>query len=237
LIGVMGGEPLLHPKFKEICLYLQKKFPCEKLGLWSTFDKRFKKYAPLICNTFGNVFPNNHTHKHIFHTPVLVSSEEMLSRHYVTLAKNCWIQDNWSASINPRGAYFCEIAAAIDLILNTGTAFDIRTPWWRKKPSAYLKQVKALCSKCGVCLNLPPRKDSGAIDDIDLWWIKKLKNKSPKVKAGSYREFHERIIDTPQDNVNSFRDDLNYFHKIAKQFGLRLVLQKSGYLRPYLPER
>lgn len=27
LIGVMGGEPTLHPRFKDMCLYLQKKIP------------------------------------------------------------------------------------------------------------------------------------------------------------------------------------------------------------------
>jgi hypothetical protein len=234
MIGVMGGEPLLHPKFKEICRYLQKKFPPEKLGLWSTLDKRFKKYAPIIADTFGAILPNNHTHGQIFHAPIMLRSKEALGNRYINAVESCWIQNSWSASINPQGAYFCEVAAAIDIILKTKTAFDIHTPWWRKKPSAYLKQVKALCSKCGVCLNPTPRKDSEKIDDLDLWWINKLKRKSPKVKAGLYQKFCGRIFDTQQSSVNSFRSDLNYFHKIAKEFGLKLVLQKNGYLKPQL---
>lgn len=234
MIGIMGGEPLMHPQFKEICEYLQQKFPPEKLGLWSTLDKRFKKYAPLIANTFGAVLPNSHTHKQILHAPILVSSKTILSHRYIDAVKTCWLQNSWSSSINPQGAYFCEVAAAIDLILKTKTAFNIYTPWWRKKPQAYLKQVKALCSRCGVCLNLTPRKDTEPIDDLDAWWIKKLKNTSPKVKAGLYQKYNGIIFDKRQNSVNQFRADLNYFRKIAKQFGLRLVLQENGYLKPYL---
>jgi hypothetical protein len=234
LIGIMGGEPLLHPRFSEICKYLQQKSPPEKLGLWSTLDKRFKKYAGLIADTFGAVLSNNHTNKHICHAPILVGSKNILGQHHLDAVKSCWIQNSWSASINPQGAYFCEVAAAIDLLLKTGTAFDIRAPWWRKKPHGYLKQVKALCSKCGICMNLTPRKDSDRIDDMDDWWIKKLKNRSPKIKAGLYQEFCGRIFDKQQNGINHFRDDLNYFRKIAKQCGLGLVLQKNGYLKPYL---
>jgi organic radical activating enzyme len=237
LIGIMGGEPMLHPKFIDICLYLQKKFPPEKLGLWSTLDKRFKKYAPIISDTFGAVLPNNHTHKKIFHSPILVCSKKILGDNHITAVENCWIQNNWSASINPHGAYFCEVAAAIDMLLKTKTAFDINTSWWRKKPSACLKQVKALCSRCGVCLDLTPRKDTEKIDDLDKWWLKKLKNKSPKLMAERCQEFTGCIFDHKLNNVNSFRSDLKYFHKIAKEFGLKLTIQGNGYLKPCLSNK
>ena len=235
LIGIMGGEPLLHPKFKEICLYLGRKFPPEKLGLWSTFDRRFKRYAPLICDTIGAVLPNNHTYKKIFHSPILVQSKSLVSDYYLKAVENCWIQNSWSASITPQGAYFCEVAASLDFILKTGTAFNIHTPWWRKKPSACLKQVKALCSKCGVCLSLTPREDKDKIDDLDSWWLKKLRNKSPKVKAGRYRLYTGKIFDQAEYGINNFRNDTKYFQKIGKAFGLNLTEQPNGYLKPILP--
>ena len=31
LIGVMGGEPTLHPRFADMCRYLHEKLPKEKL--------------------------------------------------------------------------------------------------------------------------------------------------------------------------------------------------------------
>jgi len=234
LIGIMGGEPLLHPRFKDICLYLQKRFSSEKLALWSTLDKRFKKYAPVIADTFGIVLPNSHSHPRIFHSPVLVSSQEVLGRSFILCVDNCWIQNSWSASINPQGAYFCEVAAAIDLILRTNTAFDIRTAWWRKKPGAYAAQVKALCSKCGICLDLTPRKDTDKSDDLDCWWLNKLKNTSPKVRKGLYHKFSGRIFDNRENGINSFRNDTAYLRKTAKQCGLDLEETENGYLRPYL---
>jgi hypothetical protein len=164
---------------------------------------------------------------------VLVCSKDILSSRYVDAVKSCWLQNNWSASINPQGAYFCEVAAAIDLILKTKTAFNVRTLWWRKKPSAYLQQVKALCSRCGVCLNLTPRKDTEKFDDMDDWWIKKLKVKSPKVNACQYQIYSGKIFDQRSDDINIFRSDIKYFEKIGKQFGLELVLQPNDYLRPY----
>ncbi len=234
MVGIMGGEPLMHPHFKEICRYLQAKFAPERLGLWSAFPQKFKKYAPVIANTFGAVFPNDHTHKKIFHYPILVRSKAVLGDHYVDAVKGCWLQYSWSASVNPRGAYFCEVAAALDLILDTGTAFDIHTKWWLKKPHEYLDQVKALCSMCGVCLRLTPRKDTDGIDDIDEWWIDKLKGASPKIKAGKYKKYKGPIFDERQYGINNFRGDLRYLRKIGERSGLDLVLQPSGYLRPYL---
>jgi hypothetical protein len=234
LIGIMGGEPLLHPRFKDICLYLQKKFPPDKLALWSTLDKRFKKYAGLIAGTFGAVLPNGHSHSRIFHAPILVRSQKVLGQRFIRAVDNCWIQNSWSASINPQGAYFCEVAAAIDLILKTNTAFDIRTDWWRKKPHEYAKQVNALCSKCGICLNLTPRKDTDKKDDLDDWWLKRLKSSSPKIKAGFYQRFNGRVFDKQQNGINRFRDDVDYSRATAQQCGLKLKLQKNGYLKPYL---
>jgi hypothetical protein len=234
LIGVMGGEPLLHPRFKDICLYLQKKSSPEKLALWSTLDKRFKKYAPLIADTFGIILPNSHSHPQIFHAPVLVSSQEVLGNKFIRAVDNCWLQNSWSASINTQGAYFCEIAAAIDLILKTGTAFNIRTAWWRRETRAYKAQIKALCSKCGICLNLTPRKDTDKTDDLDEWWIDTLKNTSPKVRNGLYQRFAGRIFDNRQSGINRFRNDVGYFRKTAKECGLSLKQQKNGYLKPYL---
>jgi hypothetical protein len=232
MLGIMGGEPLMHPRFPEICRYLKKNFLPQRLGLWSTFPERFKKYAPLVADTFGAVLPNNHTHKAIFHAPVLVRSKKLLGDWHLKAVRQCWLQKNWSASVNPQGAYFCEVAAALDLVLNTGTAFDIHVKWWLKKPYEYLGQVKALCSMCGVCLQLTPRKDIEQIDDLDEWWINKLKDTSPKIKAGKYKKYAGRVFDRKQQ-INSFRRDLGYFRRITKKFGLDLVLQPSGYLRPY----
>ncbi len=50
-IGIMGGEPTLHPQFKEICLLLQKKVPAQKRYLWTSGHK-WKNYRSIIRKRF-----------------------------------------------------------------------------------------------------------------------------------------------------------------------------------------
>ncbi len=56
-IGIIGGEPLLHPQFKEICLILKNEFklPRDKLGIWTSGGKNYLKYKRLLHQTFGAV--------------------------------------------------------------------------------------------------------------------------------------------------------------------------------------
>ena len=108
MVGIMGGEPLLHPQFKEISLFLHSKVPRERCGLWSTFPPGKKHYAPLITEVYGNVLLNDHTLDNIFHAPVLVSGKECIRDDFSMwyYIDHCWIQNNWSASITPKGAFF-----------------------------------------------------------------------------------------------------------------------------------
>jgi len=77
LVGFMGGEPLLHPKFAEFCEYAATKIPREKLGLWSTFPSgdKYAGYRDIIVKTFGNILLNDHSRDDILHAPVLMASE------------------------------------------------------------------------------------------------------------------------------------------------------------------
>jgi hypothetical protein len=235
MIGMIGGEPLIHPDFEEMCLYLQKKFLPAQLGLWSELPVQQKHYAKLISETFGAVLPNDHSGAGIYHSPVMVCSDNLLGEEYKEAMKNCWLQKAWSASVNPHGGFFCEVAAAIDMVLDTGTGFDITDKRWiYKKPSEYMEQIEALCSKCSVSLSLTPRLDNDEIDDIDQWWYEKLKDTSPKIQAGKYKIYNGQMFDTTTNQINSFRKNMDYLHEIGEKFGLDLVLKKNGYLRPYL---
>lgn len=232
MIGFIGGEPLLHPQFVEMCEYVREYFPKAQLGLWSELPPKYQDYAGVIEKTFGAVLPNDHSNNRIFHNPVMVSSKNLIGDDYKKAVKGCWLQKSWSASVNPNGAFFCEVAAAIDMLLNTGTGFDVHTPWWIKKPWEYEEQIEALCSQCSVCLNLTPRLDVEGVDDIDTVWYDKLKEASPKMKDGKYVFYKGLMFDNRNYNVNGFRMDINYIKGIGRKFGLELYLKQNGYFTP-----
>jgi len=142
MTGIMGGEPLLHPQFEEICKYAASKIPPKQLGLWSCFPEKYEEYGPLICDTFGHVFLNDHTRGDIFHAPILVASEEIFpnKRDLFIMTEHCWIQEYWSASINPKGAYFCEIAASLSILLKGSRGWNVEPGWWKRVTKDYREQ-------------------------------------------------------------------------------------------------
>lgn len=78
IIGITGGEPLLHPLFKEFCEYAISKIPKNRLGLWTTLPKGYEHYREIICNTFGHIFINDHSRNDIYHHPALVAIEDVI---------------------------------------------------------------------------------------------------------------------------------------------------------------
>jgi len=75
MTGIMGGEPLLHPQFKEICEYARSKILIGQLGLWTCLPEGLEHYRDDIVATFQHIFINDHTKNDIYHTPVLVAAK------------------------------------------------------------------------------------------------------------------------------------------------------------------
>jgi hypothetical protein len=236
MIGVMGGEPLLHPRFEEISLYLHSKVPKERCGLWSTFPKSKKHYAPLIAEVYGNVLLNDHTTEGLNHAPVLVSGKECIRDDFLMWyhIEHCWIQNSWSASITPKGAFFCEVAAAFDMVFNSSGGWPVELDWWKKTPKDYTEQMERFCVNCGVPYPLRERGDSDGIDDMSYGNFKKLKElESPKIKKGRYHLYVEGLL-TRNPRYNGFRHGYDYFNQIAAKYGMYLKKNKNGYLQPLL---
>lgn len=77
-IGIIGGEPLLHPDFQEMCVYLNSKVDKMRCGLWTCLPENKKNYRWAIVETFAAVYLNDHSKGGILHTPVLVASDEVM---------------------------------------------------------------------------------------------------------------------------------------------------------------
>jgi len=120
-VGIMGGEPTLHPQFREILKLLRNYVPIERRSLW-TNGLNWDKYEKDISETFlpEAIIYNDHKHENGHHQPLLCASDEIMEDKKLMweLIDKCWIQNRWAASITPKGGFFCEVAAALDYLFD-----------------------------------------------------------------------------------------------------------------------
>jgi len=203
MIGMIGGEPTLHPRFPEMCeilnFHIKEK---ERKGLWTNTGKKFQENKRLITDTFGYLNCNDHVTHDIVHAPILVASGDMLKDGRLTedewrkYTDSCWVQTSWSATVTPKGAFFCEVAGMLDYLFEGDAGWDIteRPEWWRKDIDQYADQIARACRQCGCQLPLRPRKSSDGIDDVSESNLQRLLAvNSPKVKSGRYEIFRQGL--------------------------------------------
>jgi hypothetical protein len=245
MVGIMGGEPLLHPQFEEICLYLKQTRPNIKCGLWSCFPKGKERYAKLICDTFGSVLLNDHSlDPGITHQPVLTAIKDYVPDEFMMwfIIEHCRLQRSWSAAINPRGAFFCEIAASLSLLFNKSgddsndpAAWPVEKGWWKKNVIDFHDQMRCYCPKCGMAINFKQRIDNEGIDDIspsNLELMAKSGN-IRKISRGQYHLYNEGFSEN--NSINSFRqNEMDYFNAIASRYNIKLSINEIKYPKPDL---
>jgi hypothetical protein len=197
-IGIMGGEPTLHPHFSQICELLKRRIKRSRCYLW-TSGYKWDEYKKLIKETFGLVYYNDHADKTQSHQPMLLAIDEVVDDKNLMreLIDKCWVQERWSPSINPKGGFFCEVAAALDMLYEGPGGYPIEKGWWKKTPEQFLDQVNRYCLLCGGAI---PLKGEFYICGKDLISPKNLdallKLGSPKALDESYELFDKKI--TPE---------------------------------------
>ena len=99
--------------------YGEKKSVMYGAGLWSAMGIGYKKHYETIQDVFTYQAVNDHANA-MFHDPVLVARKDLgiPDDEWVKLRNKCWVNRFWSASITPKGAFFCEIAAALDMLFD-----------------------------------------------------------------------------------------------------------------------
>jgi len=202
-IGMMGGDPTLHPKFEDICKIYQKKIPNKRKREFWTSGFKWKEYQGIILETFDKdrIAYNEHSTPGGKHTPLLVSINEVVEDKKLMweMIDNCWIQSQWSASITPKGGFFCEVAASLDYLFDGPGGYEIKPGWWRKEPKDFQDQVKRYCIDCSGALPMKSESDGfggrkgPAYDTVSKKNLEKLlKVKSPKAEAGHVKIFDEK---------------------------------------------
>ena len=212
MIGIMGGEPTIHPDFawmtehahsvlqagrgrrsglhpiSDFNEYRERNLNSlhSRLGLWTSLGPGYRKHYELIQKVFDYQCINTHESRGL-HQALLMSRRDLGVPDDVWKVKrdDCWIQRSWSASINDKGAYFCEIAAAIDrLFFNGRRAWKVEKDWWQRTPADFGEQLE-LCEFCTAPLSGPRRPDSDGRQDVTATTAKMLEQVgSPSAKRG-----------------------------------------------------
>lgn len=189
VVGVIGGEPLMHQEFSLLCAIIKQSVPDKRnRGLWTGLDYGRSKYATLIAETFGYINNNQHNTR-CEHQPALVAIQDAITdkTRMWEIIDQCWLQTQWCSSINPKGFWFCEVAGAMSMVLDGPDGLPVTHDCWSHDLDAYREQIEWACPKCGICLPLRGRIDKENRDDISQSNLDALRALgSPRVLKGDY---------------------------------------------------
>ena len=154
-------------------------------GLWSNMGAAYKKHYEIISDSFCVQYLNDHMNPS-FHQPGLFSRKDLgiPDDVWYELRDKCWLQNEWSATITPKGAFFCEVAGALDMLFNGPGGWAIEPGWWKREPKDFGDQLH-WCELCGFALDTFTRDSDEEIDDVSPTIYEMLKKvDSPKMKSG-----------------------------------------------------
>ena len=110
------------------------------------------------------------------------------------LINDCWIQRRWSASITPKGGFFCEVAAALDYLFDGLGGYPIEKGWWNKTPEQFKDQVERYCPYCSAAIPMARPSSHEESDMASITNAKKLETaKSPKYLNGKIKIFNRKF--------------------------------------------
>jgi hypothetical protein len=265
LLGVSGGEPTLHGEFERLSHRFAElwgglptpngKLPIKNLnqfatersldrstgrGLWTSLGDGFYRHYETIMEVYG--YWNTNTHETGGrHQTVLVSREDykkangISDEQWLQNRDNCPAQSLWSASINDKGAYFCEVAAAIDRLYFDGAhAWGLEQGWWQRTPADFGSQLD-LCNFCSLAQPGPAQLDILERDIVSRENRSKLHSAgSPALKNGDVENFDpelhlEKKLATTQDNFIGEKRRVGIGHRSIRPRKLSCVVVSVNY--------
>lgn len=166
----------------------------------------------------------------------VVNERELLHQ-----TEHCWIQESWSAAINPKGAFFCEVAAAMTDLFDGPPGWKVEPDWWKRTPMEFAEQRKYACHKCGAAMPIARvRNSQDPRDDVSPRNLERLKAVgSRKVARGEYEvrkfEFDAKLTENHGYPKQTYQDQI-YRKTIAARYGIALINNPRGYWEPRLME-
>lgn len=156
-------------------------------GMFSNMGASYKKHYEIISDVMPFQGLNDHLNP-VYHQTALITRKELgiPDDEWVKIRDNCWLQNEWSAGITPKGCFFCEVAGVLDMLLDGPGGWPIEPGWWKRTPEEFGDQLH-WCELCGFALDTFTRDSSEEVDDMSPEWYERLKAlKSPKLNSGRY---------------------------------------------------
>lgn len=286
-IGIMGGEPTLHPEFERFVKYARKVHPeaydigggkkpvkslsryiedvnvvkselvtkLRGLGLWSSVCASYVKHYEIIQDSFIFQCVNDHTASSRHQAWLMTRKEFGINdTEWIKIRDNCWWQRCLnSPSVTPKGAFFCEVAAAMDLLFDGPGGWKIEKNWWRRGPEDYKDQL-FWCEYCAGAFADFDRDANEEIDDVSpVMFDKLVQAGSPKVQKPDRICIHKTdetsdVRVHPRQEVLMYQDDYslrvtednqvitpnNIFFGNMKDYGNgklgQLILSQNGWI-------
>ena len=232
-IGIMGGEPTIHPRFLDICRLVQELVPNkEQRALW-TNGLKYQEYKDVIEETFliDKIIYNDHLDDTEVHQPLLIAAKDVVEDKDLMweLIDKCWINDRWAASITPKGGFFCEVAAAQDHLFDGPGGFEIEQSWWDRDVEGCREQINRYCQNCSAAVPMPTFENAEysicSKDLVSESVAKKLeKSGSRRYRKGNTRLFTQKFsVAEIEENKKTW---MPWSHRPFKQFGPDIVVNE-----------
>lgn len=210
-------------------------------GMFSNMGASYKKHYETITDILPFQGLNDHLNP-IYHQTALITRKELgiPDDEWVKIRDNCWLQNEWSAGITPKGCFFCEVAGVLDMLLDGPGGWPIEPGWWKRTPEEFGDQLH-WCELCGFALQTFTRDSAEEVDDMSPEWYERLKAiKSPKLASGRYNivriEGGEIAEESKQENKH-FSAAMPYIEHYEDRFNaLNSVLFAHEFEYAVIPE-